>query len=186
MKKLAFHSVDNINLFSKPHSVEPVTLDSSALEVFTDFKQIEPLVIEADTKAVDAQAYMRKAHVRMKLVVDKQEHFLGVISLDDLTSQEIMKHMSKVDKREDLLVTEFMRPRGSLHAFSYADLEKASIMDVIQVLKTTGQQHCLVVDYNENTIRGIISASDISRKLHLPLDIETNSSFVSIFNVLHH
>ena len=36
----------------------------------------------------------------------------------------------------------------------------------------------------ENKIRGIISASDISRKLKLPLDISMNSSFVSIFNVL--
>ena len=144
------------------------------------------MVIEADTSAVEAQKFMLQSHVRLNIVVDENNHFLGLLSLDDLTSQEIIKHVSKGDSRDELLVTDFMKPKKELQAFNYSAIEKASIMDVVQALKLKGQQHCLVVDFEENKIRGIISASDISRKLKLPLDIRNNSSFVSIFNVLHH
>jgi CBS domain containing-hemolysin-like protein len=186
MKKLDFYSVDNVEALAWPTKPELISVDSSAIEVFTDFQANQPLVIDADTRALDAQKFMLQAHVRLKIVVDENNHFLGLISLDDLNSQEIIKHVSKGDNRDELIVTDFMRPKSELQAFNYAAIQKASIMDVIQALKETGQQHCLVVDFKENKIRGIISASDISRKLKLPLDIRNNSSFLSIFNVLHH
>ncbi|MFT6028428.1 MAG: CBS domain containing-hemolysin-like protein [Oleiphilaceae bacterium] len=186
MKKLDFYSVDCINSLSWPTQPELIDVDSSALEVFTDFHVSQPLVIEANTLAIDAQKFMFHAHVRLKIVIDENNHFLGLLSLDDLNTQEIVKHVSKGDRREEMLVTDFMRSRKDLQALNFAAIEKASIMDVIQALKTAGQQHCLVVDFKENKIRGIISVSDISRKLKLPLDITMNSSFISIFNVLHH
>tara|TARA_R110001592_G_scaffold140906_1_gene362026 strand:- start:7125 stop:7685 length:561 start_codon:yes stop_codon:yes gene_type:complete len=186
MKKLDFYSVDSIDSLAWPIEPELISVDTSAIEVFTDFKLNQPMIIEADTLAIDAQKFMLKAHVRLKIVVDQNNNFLGILSLDDLTSQEIIKHVSQGDSREELTVTDFMRSKKDLQGFNYAAVKKASIMDVIQALKTTGQQHCLVVDFEENKIRGIISASDISRKLKLPLDIRHNSSFVSIFNVLHH
>jgi CBS domain-containing protein len=186
MKKLDLYSVDNIDSLAWPTRPQLISVDSSALEVFTDFRITQPLIIEEHTSAIDAQKFMLQAHVRLKIVVDDDNNFLGLLSLDDLNSQEIIKQVSQGDCREELVVTDFMRPRKSLQAFNYAAIEKASIMDVIQALKSTGQQHCLVVDFKENKIRGIISASDISRKLKLPLDIGMNSSFVSIFNILHH
>jgi CBS domain-containing protein len=186
MKKLDFYSVDNIDSLSWPAAPELISVDSSAVAVFTDFRLTQPMVIYADTLAIDAQNFMLQAHVRLKIVVDDSNHFLGLLSLDDLNSQEIIKHVSQGGSRDELVVTDFMKSKKDLQAFNFAALEKASIMDVIQALKTVGQQHCLVVDFEENKIRGIISASDISRKLKLPLDISMNSSFVSIFNVLHH
>tara|TARA_R110002072_G_scaffold105615_5_gene230943 strand:+ start:1165 stop:1725 length:561 start_codon:yes stop_codon:yes gene_type:complete len=186
MKKLDFYSVDNFDSLSWPTNPELIGVDSPALEVFTDFRVTQPLVIEANTLAIDAQKFMFHAHVRLKIVVDENNHFLGLLSLDDLSTQEIVKHVSKGDRREEMLVADFMRPKKDLQAFNYVAIQKASIMDVIQALKSAGQQHCLVVDFQEDKIRGIISASDISRKLKLPLDIAMNSSFISIFNILHH
>jgi CBS-domain-containing membrane protein len=75
-----------------------------------------------------------------------------------------------------------MRPKKNLSTLDYNELSRATIGDVIIALKDSGQQHCLVVDKDSNKIRGIFSASDISRKLHLSIDIQEKSSFYKVFS----
>jgi len=60
-------------------------------------------------------------------------------------------------------------------------VKKASISDVIDILQDNGEQHCLMIDREKHHIRGVFSASDISRKLHLPIDIQEKSSFYRVF-----
>jgi len=74
-----------------------------------------------------------------------------------------------------------MISRNDLHAFSYADIKKANINDVINTLKNYGLRHCLVIDRENHHIRGVISSSDIARKLQLPIEINTAKSFSRIF-----
>ena len=74
-----------------------------------------------------------------------------------------------------------MRSKNDLSALDYNQLANATIGDVISALKNSGQQHCLVVDKESNKIRGIFSASDISRMLQLPIDIQEKSSFYKVF-----
>lgn len=82
------------------------------------------------------------------------------------------------------MVTDFMHARNTLKALDYKSVENAVIGDIVETLKENGLQHCLVLDRDKHQIRGIISASDIIRKLHLPVDIMNNSSFVDIFNAI--
>jgi len=79
-----------------------------------------------------------------------------------------------------------MIPKVKLKAFDYEQIACASINNVIEALKENGQQHCLVLDRNEHKIRGVISASDIVRKLKLPVNIMTDASFLGIFNTVYH
>ena len=58
--------------------------------------------------------------------------------------------------------------------------------DVVETLKNNGLNHCLVIDLNNNKIRGLISSSDIARKLHLAINIDTKTSFIKIFEAIHH
>jgi hypothetical protein len=51
----------------------------------------------------------------------------------------------------------------------------------VKALKQKGAQHCLVVDSEQNQIRGLISASGIASRLHIPLQIELPTTFVDIF-----
>lgn len=46
-------------------------------------------------------------------------------------------------------------------------------------------QHCLVTDPENKQIRGVISARDISRRLHIPVDIESPQTFVNIFEAVN-
>jgi CBS domain containing-hemolysin-like protein len=88
--------------------------------------------------------------------------------------------------RSKLLVNDLMRERLSLRSIEISDLEQATVGDVIHTLQENGEQHCLVIDRAKHNIRGLISASDIARRLHLPVVIEQTPTFISIFASLHH
>jgi CBS domain containing-hemolysin-like protein len=167
-----------------PPSAQNLTLESPALSVMTDFRHTAPLVIDASTKASMVEHMMLQAHVRMKLVVDSNNRFLGMVSLSDISQQAIMQKVNEGFNRDDLLVTDFMLPRNKVKAFSLQELEHARIADVIKALESNGQQHCLVIDTETHSICGLISASDIARKLRLNVDINRGASFIDIFEAV--
>ena len=186
MKKLQMFSLDSVDHLVQPDEVEVVTIESSALFIFTDFKKTQPLMIDAHTKATEAEHEMRKAHVKLKLVVDDSLEMIGVVSYHDLSSEAIIKNVASGVSRSELSVADLMRQRSTLRSIDIFDLERATVGDVIHTLQENGEQHCLVIDRKKHHIRGLISASDIARRLHLPVIIEQTPTFASIFGSLHH
>jgi len=182
MRKLHLYPASHYEEMVWPEEIDSLSLETPALDFFTDFKSNRPLVIESSVSAIEVQKLMKKAHVRLKFVINPQYQFLGVVSTDDLVDRLIVQKTSEGFKREEIAVTELMRPKKNLSTLDYNELSRATIGDVIIALKDSGQQHCLVVDKDSNKIRGIFSASDISRKLHLSIDIQEKSSFYKVFS----
>lgn len=185
MKKLEFYSPDPAAHLVWPEDSDAISLHSPALSVFTDFKRHQPLVVDVHCVAAEAERLMLEAHVRLKLVVDGQRQFLGVVSLADLDTQERIKKVAEGFNRNELTVADFMRPRDSLRVLAFQQLAEARVMDLVEALKNNPDQHCLVIDFGNHQIRGVISASDMARRLKLPLDINRHSSFFGIFTALH-
>lgn len=163
-----------------------VTIDSSALEILTDFTQVSPMIIESTLSALEVKNLMKKEHERVKCVVDQNGHFSGLVSLDNINTQEVVKKVASGSSRDELNVTDFMYRKEELKAFDYADLERASIGDVIHVLKHSGQQYCLVIDRASHQIRGVISANELTQKINLPIEVGTELTFANVFKELHH
>lgn len=186
MKKLRMFSLDSIDHLLQPYEVDDVSLDSPALLVFTDFKKSQPLMIDANTGAAEAEHEMRKAHVKLKFVVDTSLEMVGIVSFRDLSSEAVIKAVADGVSRDDISVADLMRPRSKLRSLDVAELEEATVGDVIHTLQENGEQHCLVTDQIHHHIRGLISASDVARRLHLPVIIEQSPTFASIFDNLHH
>nr|WP_136250949.1 CBS domain-containing protein [Ningiella ruwaisensis] len=184
MKPLHLHSVEHIDKLVWPQETG-VSLKTSALSIFTDFSVHKPLIIESKVKAVDLEQLMKKAHVRLKIVVDENRKFLGVISLSDLSEEKILRKVDRSTKREDLLVEEFMHPRDKLKCFDYKELTRASVGDVLETQRSNHQQHCLVVDKSNHEIRGLISARDVARLLKGAVDIEQHISFEELFDEIY-
>jgi CBS domain containing-hemolysin-like protein len=83
---------------------------------------------------------------------------------------------------DELTVGDVMTPKNSLHAIDIKQFSHASIGDLIETMKTFGEQHVLVVDSQQDCIRGIVSSSDIARCLHIPLLIsERANSFSDVY-----
>ena len=182
MNKLTLYPVQTCDELVQPEQWVALSLDSSAMAFFTDFLHNEPLVISADVSAATARETMLSTHVRLKLVVDGEGHFVGVISAQDLSEQAIVRHIGERRvRRQDISVTELMTRKKDLLALDISEVEGASIGDVVSFLKDNHEQHCLVVDETQHQIRGIFSASDISRRLRLPVNIQDQSSFYRVF-----
>ena len=181
MKKLDFYPTTNIDELAWPEENYDLTIDSPALAFFTDFQNIKPLVIESTASVLRVKELMQKEHVRLKLVVDEKKHFIGVVSSDDLIERKIVQKVSEGLERNEIVVAELMTAKKHLKALDWKDISKASISVVINALKDNGERHCLVIDHENHKIRGIFSASDISRRLRLNIDIQEKTSFSKVF-----
>lgn len=182
MRKLNLFSVSKVDQLAWPGEREAISLDTPALEFFTDFNVMEPLVIDESFSALQAKAVMIKTHVRLKLVVNKGKQFLGIISAEQLADEKItLAAQQRGHNRTEISVTDLMTRKDALSAMSMEEVEISAIGDVIDFLKDNHQQHCLVVNLENHKIRGIFSASDISRKLKLPINIQDQSNFYKVF-----
>ena len=181
---LKTYPVAQVDYLITPDEFYEVTLDSPALDIFTDFKKTAPLVIDQSLDVVTAEKLMIKTHVKLKLVLD-QGKFVGTLAFEDLISEKSMSHVKHMP-RNAILVSEVMVPRSCIRAIDYNDLPHAKIKDIIETLRNDGKQHCLVIDENQHMIRGIFSASDIARRLHISINIDRVSTFIDIYNALNH
>lgn len=186
MKTLSFYNTSEIDQLASPELSRNYSMNSSALDFFTDFLETTPLVIDSTLSVVEAKRLMQKSHVRMMFVVDANEQFVGIISADDLIDRRLVQKVSEGLNRNEITLTEMMTAKLELKALDYSEVAGSNIGDVIAALKNNGHRHCLVIDRNSHKIRGIFSASDISRKLKLPIDIENQSSFYNIYMNLSH
>ncbi|MBR9727358.1 CBS domain-containing protein [Shewanella intestini] len=186
MRKLQLFStaeIDHLLWSAKP---EHKFLDDSALEIFTDFDVARPIVIDASTTAMATIKIMEKTHAYMRIVIDKTDKFLGVVSQQELDQHNLMvKAKALGNTIDELLVTDIMISRDSIQAFDFEEIKTAKVKDVVRVLQETGRRHMLVIDQNLHHIRGIIAASDLARKLNIPIEINQRPSFSEIFKASH-
>ncbi|GAA5142398.1 CBS domain-containing protein [Thalassotalea piscium] len=181
MKNLHLFDLEKVDNIIAPKYFEPTTLYSPATTIFTDFKLNSPLKVKANTLAVDVLDLMMKSHVQMKIVVSDSDEFLGIVSTKELSEQRLISEVAKGTPRNEILVEELMLPRNCLSVFDYQELERSKVCDVIFALEQNRLNHCLVVDREHHQIRGVISSSDIARKLHLPLKLNYQNSFNRVF-----
>jgi CBS domain containing-hemolysin-like protein len=176
MKTLTYVSTKDVNNLIWPATTEDINIYSSALSVFTDFTTAGPRVIESSTRADELVQLMKKEHVRMKIVVDTDNHFIGVISLDDLSEDVFIKQIANGFKRSELMVADLMRAKEGLLALSYTSLRNSDIESLLFSQRHNLLQHLLVIDEDTKAIRGVISSYDVVRQLRVDVEV-TFSSF---------
>jgi CBS domain containing-hemolysin-like protein len=183
----------NLNVFAlavNDHLVQPeeftdVAGDTSALAILTDFSSHKPHMVDSHLEATEALEMMLAEDVKTKLVVDDSKEFIGVLSIDDLADHNmLLKQMALHVKRDELLVRDLMQARASIRAVEFAQFKLATVADVVSTLKKTHQEYLLVVDQDAHHIRGIVSSRDIAGRLHAPVEIEKELTFVDIFTAV--
>lgn len=185
MHALSLCKTEAIDTLAQPDVYEHIELNSSALSIFTDFHEHQPLVIDGSVKAIELERLMRQSHVKMKLVLDQREQFVGIVTLADITEQKILQRVVQLGiPRTELLVVDMMQPKSLLQAFDYNELKISQVSDVVDALQENGAMHCLVIDKEKHEIRGVISVSDIARILRIPLDIQSQPSFAALSHII--
>lgn len=184
MSKLNFYETAEIDQLASPREAQDISLNEPAIKYLTDYSKVAPAVIESDMCALEVKKMMLQSHTKMKFVIDQNDKLLGIVSLSELSELALIKKTSKKEQASTIPITEMMIPKADLMAFDYHEIENASVRDVIDALKNSGQHHCLVLERETHKIRGIFSANELSKRLHLPINIKSPSSFYNLFKAL--
>lgn len=149
---------------------ERVRIDSPALAVMTDLRQIPAATIDVEAPLDAANRFMIRRGVRLLFVSDDERRVLGLITSNDILGEKPVQFaLERGIKRQEIRVRDIMTPCEQLEVLAYADLTHAEVGHVVATLQHAGRQHALVIDMGGDgktqTVRGIYSASQIARQL---------------------
>lgn len=180
MKKLTLTPLEAADQLVFPEEFHELSVDSPALKFLTDFKEHHPAVLTASMSAMDAAQVLRTGHLASALVMNHRGEFIGLLTAEDVSYQRVMQHVAAGISRSDITVGDLMRSRDRLQQLSYAELKTASIRDVLETLRRSGQRHCVVVDTERHQVRGVISVEDVTARLHMEFPIDTPANFAEL------
>ncbi|HZP86361.1 MAG TPA: CBS domain-containing protein [Burkholderiales bacterium] len=197
---------DNAALYRPVHNLpETVTLESSAMDVMTDLKQVPAQTVEPEASIEEAKAKMIRQGVRLLFVTDAEYHLLGIVTATDIQSDRVVQvmHVRNV-LRNEVIVKDIMTPRDHIEAIDMHEVRGAKVGHVLATLKQTGRQHALVVEVDVDhrplherlttprpevlhTVTGLFSLTQIARQLGLqPQPDAIATTFAEVEAMLAH
>lgn len=152
-----------------------VSLNSPAVDVMTDLRQVAPVTVEPGASMAQANERMIATGVRLLLVVDADDCVAGLITATDILGERPILHMQHTHKHPDeVTVADIMTARGDLEVLHMEDVVKARVGNIVASLQRAGRQHALVVDIDPRTldeaVRGIYSTTQIARQLNVSVE----------------
>lgn len=156
-------------LFQPTHMLEgEVKLSDPAHYVFTDFKRITPLTIEASATIETANEKMILCGVRLLFVCDDLGTIEGLITADDILGEKPVQYIKEHGGcRQDILVLDVMTHQKHLESIQMSDVLDATVGDIVETIRDTGKHHILVNETinGQEVLRGIYSRTQVSRQI---------------------
>jgi len=188
---LTAHRLETGTLYHLPdQDRERVRIDSPALAVMTDLRQIPAATIDLEAPLDAANRFMIRHGVRLLLVTNDERQVLGLITANDVLGEKPVQFaLERGINRTEIRVRDIMTRRERLEVLLYVDLIRAEVGHIVATLKRMGRQHALVIDSSGDggvqTIRGIFSASQIARQLGVTIQTtEVAQTFAEIETAL--
>jgi len=157
--------------YTLPSAIQPVRLDSPAIEVMTDLRRVGAVTIFEAASIDEANRTMMSRHVRALFVVDDGRGILGILTATDILGERpIQFAQSRGIRHDEVNVRDIMTPADRLELLDIRDVERARVGDIIATLKLVGRQHALAVETAapQKTVCGIFSLTQIARQLGIP------------------
>lgn len=174
----------------QPGTYTGVTVDSPAISVMTDLRQVSAATIEPEATLAEATRTMISRGVRLLFVVGPRGELLGLITARDTSGERPIKlqHDRRV-KYGDLRVADLMIPRPEIDVLDLSEVLHAEVGHIVATLKASGRQHALVIDRDTTSgmvrIRGVFSATQIGRQLGIAVQpFEVARTFAEIERAL--
>ncbi|MBD3585581.1 CBS domain-containing protein [Salinimonas sp. HHU 13199] len=184
MHTLSLFKTEPSDTLAWPHANDQISPNSPARDVMADFAEHAPYRLSAATPAVSLLPLLKQSHVNAALVTDSNERFCGLITRDDVSEARLLQIVAEGTRREDIVAADCMQPRNTLHSVAFEEIQRAKVKDVLETLRASGQQHCLVTDQKNHEIRGLICARDIAELLNLKVDIAKPATFAELSRIL--
>lgn len=153
---------------------ELVHMDDSALSVMADFTQTPPHIVRPDDTMDHAISEMEISGTHLLLVVNIAGHFQGVVSSEDVWGEKpIQLIQERRIRRDQVLVRMVMVPYTHVTALDFNLITTARVGNIVKTLAEHKQHYALAIspsnDQSVQLIRGIFTASQISKQLHMDI-----------------
>ena len=190
---LSLHSLTGLVSYFEPSQELPAQVKehSPAILVMTDLRQQIAVTVEPNVSIDWALQRMKVAGVRLLFVVNGEKQILGLITSTDILGEKPIQFHQELHLRyEEIMVRDIMTPQNSLDVLRMDEVLRASVRDIVATLQDVGRRHALVIDNDVRTakdsIRGIFSATQISKQLNQPIDINgVAHTFAEVEVALH-
>jgi CBS domain containing-hemolysin-like protein len=176
-KVLSLHSLTGLVGYFEPSQELPaqVKQHSPAILVMTDLRQQIAITVEPNVSIDWALQRMKAAGVRLLFVVNGQKQILGLITATDILGEKPLQFHQELHLRyEEIMVRDIMTPQKALEVLHMDEVLRASVGDIVATLQDVGRRHALVIDNDvrtgQDSVRGIFSASQISKQLNQPIE----------------
>lgn len=166
-----------------PDSLDVISLNTKALDVFADFHTRSPRVINKDALASEALQKMIDQKVRALLVVNDQDQVIGLVGAAQLQGMILMQTAQQQGvTAKEVTVSMMMKPLNKLQMLDYKLLDNALVGHIARFLNENNLNHVLVYERDEQenmVIRGIFSASFIGRRLGMQIGHALSESSIA-------
>ncbi|MBI4741085.1 MAG: CBS domain-containing protein [Betaproteobacteria bacterium] len=173
------------------YAPKPVKVNSPAIDVMTDLRQVSAATVGAGETIAQASQKMIARRVRLLLVVGANGVIEGLITVRDTMGEKPVKLLQerRGAKFGDLTVSDLMVPRALIDVLDIDAVLRAEVGSIIETLKNSGRQHALAVERDTvgggEIVRGIFSATQIARQLGIAIPIiEIAHTFAEITEAL--
>jgi CBS domain containing-hemolysin-like protein len=145
--------------------VEP---SDPARSVMTDFNEHSIVSVRRDEQIDAALEHMRHAGVRSAFVLDESRaSVLGLITAYDIMGEKPLRYAQEMAAaREDLRVRHLMESTVDWQVLRFADVERATVADVLDAFRRSRRTHLPVVqldDHGRARLRGVFSSAKLLR-----------------------
>ena len=141
-----------------------------ALSVMTDFRERSSVTV-ADTDRIGAALeHMKHTGVRCAFALDDAGRaVVGLITAYDITGDVAMRYMQgALTPRSEVQVRDLMQPIEAWQAADIADIERATVGEVMRMFDETRLTHVPVMERDEigrSRLRGLLSAARVRKLL---------------------
>lgn len=170
MTRLTTHSLPAGTQLVQPDYVHaPATMDDPATAVMTDLTRHRAIIAQPGETLDDAERRMISVGVRLLLVLDRDGAVTGVLSHRDIVGQKATAEAVREGVgHKTLAVSAVMTPLAEVEALDYAAVKKASVLELVKLMRERGRQHALVTESDaagKVVVRGIFSITQIGQQL---------------------
>lgn len=148
-------------------------MEMPAIYAMTDLQKVAAVTVEPTTSLISANQKMIANQVRLLLVCLVDNSLTGILTASDILGEKPVQYMHQVDcSYGEIIVRDILTPHDQLDMLKLNDVQMACVGDVIATLQRDNRQHALVIDsdrYGNQRVRGIFSASKISRQVGVPI-----------------
>ena len=160
---------------SQHAEIDSITLANKAELVFTDFAYIRPFTISATATIDQINDKMIACGVRLLFVARTDEMLHGLVTFTDLFGEKPVRYIKEHGgSRDEILAQDIMTPLAQLEALRHANVQRASVGDVVETIKAAGRQHMLVCDNQKDgsqVVTGLFSSTHIEKLLGIKIEL---------------